>query len=142
MSTLSIFRNFESTNKHRKTLEGEHDSQFKDYRDDDQEERTKYINNKLSKLPIREHSQKLNLNDVMMDFDASSLYPSAMWDKNSVYPEIETGFAFKPHMNIVYVEAFNNQTFNQDGVESAFLRIKFYNPPNLIFQHLPDKENV
>ena len=36
-------------------------------------------------------------------------------------------------MNDVYVEAFNNQTFNQDGDESALLRIKYYNPPILIF---------
>ena len=77
-----------------------------------------------------------------MDFDATSLYPSAMWDENSVYPKIETGFAFKPHMNDVYVEAFNNQTFNQDGDESAILTIKYYNPPDLIFQHLPVKEKV
>ena len=45
-------------------------------------------------------------------------------------------------MNDVYVEAFNNQTFKQDGDESVILKIKFYNPPNLIFQHLPVKEKV
>ena len=78
----------------------------------------------------------------MMNFYATSLYPSAMWDAKSVYPKIETGFAFKPHMNNVYVEAFNNQTFNQDGDESAILRIKYYNPPELIFQHLAVKEKV
>ena len=77
-----------------------------------------------------------------MDFDATSLYPSATWDENSVYPKIETGFAFKPHMNKTYVEAFNNQTFNQDGDESGILRIKYYNPPDLIFQHLSVKEKV
>ena len=77
-----------------------------------------------------------------MDFDATSLYPSGMWDENSVYPKIETGFAFKPHMNDIYVEAFNNQTFNEDGDESAILTIKYYNPPNLIFQHLPVIEKV
>ena len=43
-------------------------------------------------------------------------------------------------MNNVYVEAFNNQTFNRDGDESATLRIKYYNPRILIFQHLPVKE--
>ena len=63
-----------------------------------------------------------------------------MWDENSVYPKIETGFAFQPDMNDVYVEAFNNQTFNEDGDESAILTIKYYNPPNLIFQHLLPKE--
>ena len=78
----------------------------------------------------------------MMDFDATSLYPSAMWAEKSVYPKTETGFAFKAHMNNVYVEAFINQTFNQDGDKSAILRYKYYNPRDLIFQHLPVKEKV
>ena len=56
--------------------------------------------------------------------------------------KIEVRFAFKPHMNDVYVEAFNNQTFNRDGDESATLRIKYYNSPDLIFQHLPVKGKV
>ena len=78
----------------------------------------------------------------MMHSDATSLHPSAMWDENLVYPNIENGFVFKPHMNDVYVEAFNNQAFNQDGDESALLRIKYYYPPDLIFQQLPVKEKV
>ena len=45
-------------------------------------------------------------------------------------------------MNDVYVKAFNNQTFNEDGDESAILTIKYYNPPDLIIQHLPVKEKV
>ena len=93
-------------------------------------------------LPIHKKLSKLDLNKTQMDFDASSLYPSAMWDKNSVYPKVETGFAFKTYMNDIYVEAFNNQTFNQDGDESAILTIKCYKPPNLIFQHLSIKEKV
>ena len=72
-----------------------------------------------------------------MGYDGNSLYPSAMWGENSVYPKLETGFAFAPHMNDVYVEAFNNQTFNETGDESAMLTIKNYNSPNLKFQHLP-----
>ena len=76
----------------------------------------------------------------MMDYDGNSLYPSPMWDENSVYPKTETGFAFKPDMNEFYVEAFENQTFNQNGNDSAILGKKNYNPPNLIFQHLPVKE--
>ena len=77
-----------------------------------------------------------------MDFDASSLYPSAMWDENSVYPKIETGFVFKPHMKDIYVEAFISQSFDRDRNESAILKIKNYNPPNLMLQHLPVKEKV
>ena len=99
---------FEKTNEQRKIIEDEYDSKFKDYRDIDEEERTENINKELNKLPIREKLQKLYLNDVMMDFDATSLYPSAMWDENSVYPKVESGFAIKPHMNNVFVEAFNN----------------------------------
>ena len=137
-----IAKHFEYTNEKRKILKEEYDSNFKDYRDIDEEERTDHINKELNKLAIHKKLQKLNFNDVMMDFDATSLYPSAMWDEKSVYPKIETGFAFKPHMNNVYVEAFNNQTFNQDGDESAFLRRKYCNPRNLIFQHLPVKEKV
>ena len=63
-----------------------------------------------------------------------------MWDEKSVFPKIEIGFVFKPHMNYIYLEAFNNQTFNQYGNESATLRINYYNPPYLVFQHLPVKE--
>ena len=65
-----------------------------------------------------------------------------MWDANSVYPKIETGFAFEPDMNKTYVDAFNNQIFNEDGNESAIIRIKYYNPPDFIFQHIPVKEKV
>ena len=137
-----IDKYFEDTNEKRKIIEEEYDSNFKDYRDIDEEERTEHINKELNKLPIHKKLQKLDLNDVMMDFDATSLYPSAMWDKNSVYPKIETGFTFKLHMNKTNVEAFNNETFNQDGDESAILTIKYYNPPNLIYQHFPVKEKV
>ena len=106
---------FEYTNKLTKIIKNEYDSQLDDYRDIDQEERTKHNNKELNKLAVYKKLQKLNLNDVMMDFDATSLIPSAMWDEKSVYPKIETGFAFKTHMNNIYLEAFNIQTSNQDG---------------------------
>ena len=128
---------FEYTKKLKKMIENEFQSQIKDYRDIDEKEKTNYINKKINKLPIHEKLRKSNLNDVMMDFDATSLYPSAMWDKNSVYLKIEAGIAFKPHMNKTYADAFNYQIFNQDGNEPAILRKKYYNSPNLIFQHLP-----
>ena len=93
-------------------------------------------------LPIHKELSKLDSNKTQMDFDATSLYPSAIWDQNSVYPKIETGCAFKPHMNKTYVEAFSNQSFNEDGDESAILTIKYHNPPNLIYQHLHVKEKI
>ena len=60
-----------------------------------------------------------------------------MWDEKSIYPRIETGYAFTRDMNDELDEKFNNQTFNQG---SAILKIKYYNPENLIVQHLPVKE--
>ena len=93
-------------------------------------------------LPIHEDLSKLDSSKTQMDYNASSLYPSAMRDENSVFPKTETGIFLKPHIIDIYLEAFNNKTFNQDGDEPAILRIKYYNPPNLIFQHLPVKEKV
>ena len=74
---------------------------------------------------------------LLWDFDAVSLYPSAMWDKKCIYPKIETGYAFEKHMNNELVEKFYNHTFTQG---SAILKIKYFNPKNLIVQHLPVKE--
>ena len=60
-----------------------------------------------------------------------------MWDEKSIYPRIETGYAYTPDMNDALVNNFNTQTFTKG---SAFLKIKYYNPKNLIVQHLPVKE--
>ena len=74
---------------------------------------------------------------LLWDFDAVSLYPSAMWDEKSIYPRIETGYAFTRDMNDELVEEFNNGNFNQG---SAILKMKYYNPRDLIVQHLPFQE--
>ena len=78
----------------------------------------------------------------MMDFEATSLLPSAIWDGKSVCTKIGNGFAFESYMNDFYVKVFNIQTFNQDGNESAFSKRKYYIRRNLILQHLPVKEKV
>ena len=62
-----------------------------------------------------------------------------MWDPESVYPKIETGYAFTKDMNDNLVNKFNNGKLNQG---SAILKVKHYNPKNLIVQHLPVKEKV
>ena len=76
---------------------------------------------------------------LLWDFDAVSLYPSAMWDEKSVYPRIETGYAYARDMNDELVEKFNTGNFTQG---SAILKIKYYNTRDLIVQHLPFKEKV
>ena len=72
-----------------------------------------YINKKLGEYPFHKLLQELSLNDLLWDFDAVSLYPSAMSDEMSIYPRIETGYAFTPHMNNELMEKFNYQTFTQ-----------------------------
>ena len=81
--------------------------------------------------------KRIKLDEIVWGFDAVSLYLSAMWDENSIYPRIETGYAFTRDMSDELVEKFNNGTFTE---RSAVLRIKYYNPKNLIVQHLPVKE--
>ena len=123
--------------KYYNIYEKEYESQFNDYRDEDEDEKEKYINEKLGNLRIHKLLKQIELVHLLWDFDAVSLYPSAMWDEKSIYPRIETGYAYSPNMNIELVEKFNNQTFTQG---SAILKMKYYNPKNLIVQHLPIKE--
>ena len=105
----------------------EFDSKYEDCKVINQMEKTDYINNKPNMLSIHEQMSKLELIETQMDFDATSLYPSSMWDDNSIYPKIETGYAFKSHKNDVFVNDFNNKTFNRDGIDNANL-IEYYNP--------------
>ena len=76
-------------NKYKKLYAKEFDSEFDDYRDIIQKEKTDYINNKLKMLPIHKELSKIDLKKTQMDFDSTSLYPSAMGDHISVYPKIE-----------------------------------------------------
>ena len=110
---------------------------FTDNRNENVEKEEKYINEKLSDLPIHQLIKQIKIFDLLWDFDCVSLYPSAMWDTASIYPRIETGYAFTPDMNDELVEKFNTQTFTQ---RSAILKIKYYNPKGLIVHHIPVKE--
>ena len=120
-------------------MKKEYESKFHDYRDIDEEEMNNYINKNSGEFPIHKILQELSLNDLLWDFDAESLYPSAMSDEKSIYPRIKTGYAFTPVMSNELVEKLNNQTFTQG---SATLKIKYYNRKNLIVQHIPNKEQV
>ena len=46
---------------------------------------------------------------------------------------METGYAFKPQMIGTLVNHFNKKTFNQDGNDSAVLKMKYCDPLNPIF---------
>ena len=73
-----------------------------DYRDIYQKEKTYFLNSIFNMLAIYEQLSKLDLNYTQIYSEANSSYRSAMWDKHSVYPKIESGFGFKPYMNDVY----------------------------------------
>ena len=89
---------FEFLNKYEKQYAKEFDSKYDDFKDIDQKEKTGYIIKKFNMLPIHKELSKLDINKTQMDYEATSLYLSRMWDENSVYPTIESGFCFKPHM--------------------------------------------
>ena len=127
------------TKKHYEKFEKEYENQFNDYRDENEEDKEKYINEKLGDLRLHKLIQKIEIIHLLWDFDAVSLYPSTMWDEKSIYPRIETGYAYTRDMNDELVKKFNNQTFTKG---SAVLKVKYYNPKNLIDQHLPIKERV
>ena len=103
----------EYKNKHFKIFEKEYEEQFDDYRDENVEEKEKYINEKLSNLRLYKIIKRIELIHLLWDFDAVSLYPSATSDKKSIYPRIETGYANTRDMNDELVNKFNNQTFTQ-----------------------------
>ena len=75
------------------------------------EEKEKDVYGKLSNLRLHKRMTRIVLIPLLWDFDAVSLYPSAIWDEKSIYPRIETGYAFTRDMNDELVEKLNNQTF-------------------------------
>ena len=108
---IEVYLNYK--NKHFESFEKEYESQFIDYRDEDVEEKEKYINEKLGQLPLHQLIKQIKLDELLWDYDAVSLCPSAMWDENSIYPRIDTGYALTPHMNEEFVQKFNTVYFNQ-----------------------------
>ena len=118
-------------------MKKEYENQFNAYRYEDMEENKNYITDKLSKLLIHQLIKQINLDELLRDFDAVCLCPSAMWVEKSIFPRIETGYVFTEDMNDELMERFNIQTFTQG---SAILKIKYYNPKYLIVQQLPVKE--
>ena len=94
-------------NKRFKIFEKEYEDHFNDYKHENVEEKEKYINGSLSNLRLHKLMKQIELVHLLWDFDAVSLYPSAMWDENSIFPRIETGYAFTKHLNDELVAKFN-----------------------------------
>ena len=113
----------------------------KDYRKINNKELDKFLERKLGELNISKELQKINKDDLLVSYDFNSLYPSAQIDKDSNWAKIETAYPFKKFMNDAICTLFNSGRWNELN-KSAFLTIKYHNPENLIFQHLPVKEKI
>ena len=110
-----------------------------DYRKINKIELDKFLDKKLGELEISKELQKIDKNDLLVSYDFNSLYPSAQIDVNSTWPKIETAYPIKKYMNESICTLFNSGRWNELN-RSAFLTVKYHNPENLIFQHLPVKE--
>ena len=97
-------------NKHFKTFEEDYESKFDDCRNENVEEKERYIDERLSNLRLHKMMKRIELVHSLWDFDAVSLYPSAMWDEISIHPRIETGYAFTRNMIDDLFEKFSNQS--------------------------------
>ena len=128
-------------NNKRKEYKLEFENNEKDYRKIIKKELDDFIDKKLGELEISKELQKINKNDLLVSYDFNSVYPSAQIDKNSTWPKIETAYPFKKHKNHSICTLFNTGRWNELN-KSASLTVKYHNPENLIFQHLPVKEKV
>ncbi len=90
------------------------------------------IRNEIKSLPQMDE-------DFLIAFDATSLYPSAMWDENSEFPDISSGRAFKNSEEKEILELFNTQKFRP---RTGFFKVKYHNPRDNFLQHLPIKETI
>ena len=126
----------------REKFKTEFENGEKDYRKTkNNKELDKVLEKKLGELNISNELQKINKDDLLVSFDFNSLYPSAQIDKNSTWPKIETAYPCKIFMNDAICCLFNSGRWNELN-RSAFLTVKYHNPKNLIFQHLPIKEKI
>ena len=86
-----------------KFIKEENESKFDEYRKTDEEQMENYIKKELRELPIHHSLKQLSLNEILWDFNAVSLYPSATSDEKSI--------CFKPAIDNDIIEKFNNQNF-------------------------------
>ena len=70
-----------------------------------------------------------------------SLNLSAHSDENSTWPAIETSYPFEIYLNDAVCEIFNSGRWDELK-RTVFLTVKYHNPKNLIFQHIPIREKV
>ena len=81
----------------------------------------------------------MNKNDLLVSNDFNSLFPSAQININSIWPKTETAYLSKKDRNESICSLFNSGRWNELNT-STFLTVKYHNPANLVFEHLPVKK--
>ena len=116
-------------------------NELSDYRELSLKQTKKEIMKRLHALEISKKIKKVQLNDYLVSSDYTSLYPSAQADPRSIWPKIETSYAFEDYMNDSVCSLFNNKKFEELNL-CCFLTVKYHNHEDLIFQHLPARDRV
>ena len=98
-----------------------------------------FLEKNQGELEISKEIQKINKDDLLVSYDFNSFYLSAHIDLNNTWPKIETAYPFEKYMSDAVGSLFNSGKWNELN-KCAFLTVKYHNPENLVFQHLPVKE--
>lgn len=88
-----------------------------------------------SNYPTKLESQ----GEYLMAFDATSLYPSAMYDISSEYPKAESARKFKKEEEQEILNKFNTQTFRP---KTGIFTVLFKYPNDMFFQPIPAKDTI
>ena len=128
-------------NSERNKFKLEFENGEKDYRTINMKELDDFLEKELGELKISKELQKINKDDLLVSYDFNSLYSSDQIDINRSWPKIETSYPFKKFMSDAVCTLFNSGRWNELN-RSAFLTVKYHNPENLVFQHLPVKERI
>ena len=70
--------------KHYEKFEKDYENQFNVYRDENEEDKEKYINKTLGDLRLHKLLKQIRTIHLLWYYDAVFLYPSAMWDEKSI----------------------------------------------------------
>ena len=79
--------------------------------------------------------------DLLVSAVYNSLYSSALTHNDSKWPEKQTAKAIIQNDSEWFRSSFNNKTSGSLD-KSGFNKVKYYNPKQIIFQHMSVKENV
>ena len=117
----------------------DYESKFNNYKETNIDEMDKYINKKIGELPNHQLLQQLSSNELLRDLDTVSLYPFGFEWWKIIISKNRKWFCLYERYEWWTCWKFKKKNFTQG---SAILKVKLYNPKNLIVQHIPVKEKV